>query len=167
MSKKIDSREDNVVKALMHLFKIYMAQGGEGAFEEESMLQQLWDAGFTPSAVLHAFGWMQALQDGQASPPTPSVEGFRVFSEFERDVIPDNARDFIADLEARDILAPPMRELVLSLLLCFDGEEVDIHLTKWVTLMVLSGQDGEYSHELAQLECLVFGGTQTTEWKQA
>lgn len=149
-------QEESVLNVLMFLFKNHLYDGVEANNNDSELIEQLEGAGFTRTTIYQALGWLGQL--GEQSKPRkekiPQSHGLRVFTEQECKTLSVECRGLITYLERHRILKAHTREMVITQALALQEEGIDIHLIKWVTLLVLFTQPGE-KKALANMEFLV------------
>ena len=149
--------KENVLDVLMDLFENYMDDGPEFSPDQESLTDELTQAGFPRSEVNKAFSWLEGLsqlRDTGALPPGGRSQSMRVFSAPEQQKISVEARGFILFLERSGVLDSHTRELVIDRVMALDTDEIDSEQLKWVILMVLFNQPGQEA-AVAWMEDLV------------
>lgn len=154
--------KENVLDVLMYLFENYMDDGPEFSPDQETLTDELTQAGFPRAEVNKAFSWLEglaSLRDGEAMPHGGRSQSIRVFSAHEQQKIGLEARDFILFLARTGVLDSLTRELVVDRVMALDTDEIDADQLKWVILMVLFNQPGQ-EQAYAWMEDLVFDGVQ-------
>jgi Smg protein len=152
--------KENVLDVLMYLFENYMDDGPEFNPDQETLTDELTQAGFPRAEVNKAFAWLEGLatlRDRGERLPGGSTRALRVFSEAEQRKISLEARGFILFLERSGVLDAHTRELVIDRVMALDTDEIDGEQLKWVILMVLFNQPGQ-EQAYAWMEDLVFDG---------
>lgn len=150
--------KENVLDVLMYLFENYMDDGPEFSPDQESLTDELTQAGFPRSEVNKAFSWLEGLaqlRDSGAMPQGGRSQSLRVFSPQEQQKISLEARGFVLFLERSGVLDSHTRELVIDRVMALDTDEIDGEQLKWVILMVLFNQPGQEA-AYAWMEDLVF-----------
>ncbi|OGT49152.1 MAG: hypothetical protein A3E82_09380, partial [Gammaproteobacteria bacterium RIFCSPHIGHO2_12_FULL_38_11] len=121
---------------------------------DSALVNDLKSAGFHAHIIGKAFSWLHDLVAFADQQTAPSAHSFRIFSIEEKQLLSEDCRAFIINLEQQKILTSHTREIVIHLVLTLMHEGVDLHLLKWVTLMVLFNiPDNE--NALAHMEFLV------------
>lgn len=92
--------------------------------------------------------------DQQLPPKVASSQSFRIFSDYECELIDPACRNYILQLEQIGILDFATREMVLHQIVDLCEEGIDVSLVKWVTLLVLFNQPNAQA-ALAHMELLV------------
>lgn len=147
-------KQDSVLNVLMYLFHHHMEKNNPLDLSDMKLIDDLKSAGFHAHIIGKAFRWLHHLIDFADQPITPSKHSFRIYSDEECRLVTDECRAFIASLEQQKILTPHAREIVIHLAQELVQEGLDIHLLKWVTLMVLFNMPNS-EKALAHMEFLV------------
>ncbi len=127
----------SVLGVLMYLFHNHMEKDDRLDLNDVKMIDKLKSAGFHAHCIGRAFRWLHHLIELADSMPQASERSFRVFSENEMNLIDEDCRRFIFSLVQQGILTPVTREVVIHQTMELINEGIDLHLIKWVTLMVL------------------------------
>ncbi|EKD78115.1 MAG: hypothetical protein ACD_42C00039G0002 [uncultured bacterium] len=146
--------KETVLSVLMYLFHHHMEKDNQLNLNDMQLVDELKSAGFHAHNIGKAFRWLHHLVKFAEQSPPISPDSFRVFSEEERLLINSDCRSFILSLEAQHILTPQTREIVIHQILELINEGVDLHLLKWVTLMVLFNMPN-CENALSNMEFLV------------
>ncbi len=148
-------KDESVLNVLMYLFKNHMQENCTLDLGEKKLLVQLEELGFHRTVINQALSWLNNLSYSAREPmQLPKKNSFRVFSDYECDLLDIECRRFLITLEQQAILNPHTRELVINQALELSCEGIDVSLLKWVTLMVLFNQFSE-KEALASMELLV------------
>ena len=129
--------EQSVLGVLMYLFHNHMEKDDRLDLNDSKIIGELKSAGFHAYSIGRAFHWLHHLVELSDSLPQASLHSFRIFNEHELNLIDEDCRRFIVSLEQQGILTPVTREVVIHQTMELIHEGVDLHLIKWVTLMVL------------------------------
>lgn len=149
-------KEESVLDVLMYLFRLHMHEDCEVGHQENKLVEHLEDMGFESNVIYDAFDWLSNLVvPEKGNDIAVSNASTRVFSDYECSVISEECRSFILQLEALGILDARMREIVLSQVIQLTEEGIDLHLVRWVTLIVLF--HSKQSEALNNMELLVLG----------
>ena len=146
--------QESVLSVLMYLFHHHMDREHALNLNDMEIVDDLKSAGFHAHIIGKAFSWLHHLIEFADQRVSPSEHSFRVYSTEERALLSEECRHFILKLEEQKILNPHTREIVIHLALELMQEGVDLHLLKWVTLMVLFNMPGN-ENALAHMEFLV------------
>lgn len=148
-------KEESVLNLLMYLFKYHMHDSLKFDNPHVELVRQLEQQGFQRPLINAAFDWLDSLGEQTLKPAKPHISNaLRIFSDEECLLIDKDCRGFLIFLEHYGILKPHTREMVISQVVALKEEVIDLHLIKWVTLMVLFTQPEEKS-ALALMEFLV------------
>lgn len=152
----------SVLNVLMYLFRHHLHEQFETDNTQQKLLPQLEKAGFERNAIYYAFDWLNQLGEQEATSfhHSPS-EAIRLYDPEEQELLDTECRGFITTLEQYGILKPHIREKVINQTLALEEEGIDIHLIKWVTLLVLFTQPNE-ENALNYMEHLVLNEPTTT-----
>lgn len=153
-------KQDSVLNILMYLFHHHMEKDHPIDLADMAVIDALRSAGFHAHMIGKAFRWLHHLVDFVDHPTKPSEQSFRIYSEEECHYFNEECRHFIFSLEQQKILTPHAREVVIHLTLELAHEGVDLHLVKWVTLMVLFNMPNAQK-ALAHMEFLVLTNNTT------
>ena len=145
---------ESVLTILMYLFHHHMDRENPLDLNDMKLIDELKSAGFHAHIIGKAFRWLHHLLAFTDAQIEPSQHSFRVFSDEECNLMNDECRHFIFSLEQQNILTPHTREIVIHLTMELLNEGVDLHLLKWVTLMVLFNMPNS-ERALAHMEFLV------------
>ena len=147
-------KNESVLGVLMYLFHHHMEKDNPIDLTDMAIIDELKSAGFHAHIIGKAFRWLHHLIDFADQQVKPSQQSFRIYSEEERRLLNDDCRHFIFSLEHQAILTPQTREIVIHLAMELVHEGLDLHLLKWVTLMVLFNMPN-CEKALAHMEFLV------------
>jgi Smg protein len=122
--------------------------------DEDTLEDELVQAGFRLPEIRKAFAWLGELADlphSKAHPATPSA--LRHYDVAELDRLDLHCRGFLLFLEQNGVLTPVSRERVVDRLMALEGDDISVDHIKWVVLMVLFSEPGEeaafaWMHEL-------------------
>lgn len=148
-------KDESVLNVLMYLFKNHMQENCTLNLREKKLLVQLEELGFHRVVIDQALTWLDNLSHNVQEPmQLPKKNSFRVFSDYECELLNIECRRFLLTLEQQGILNLHTRELVINQTIELAAEDLDVSLLKWVTLMVLCNQPDE-KQALASMELLV------------
>lgn len=154
--------KENILDVLLYLFEHYFYDDpdivrGRDSLQNDLLLDQLSQAGFSPMQVNKAFDWLDDLAHRRptlaASRPNGPV---RLFVGAELDRLDLECRGFLMFLEQQGVLDADQREWVLDRALALGQDEIDLDDLKWVVLMVLFNQPGAEA-AFAWMETQIFG----------
>ena len=153
--------KQNIFDVLMYLFENYINDDVEFDVDEDSLRNELQEAGFQLGQIAQAFDWLEGLtnfqEEGHFTSFNPENTGrsTRVYTAEECDKLDTNSRGFILFLEQTGVLDHMTREMVIDRIMALDTDESDIEQLKWVVLMVLFNQPG-FDGTIDWVEELVF-----------
>lgn len=148
-------KEESVLNVLMYLFKNHLHENLMLDNTQNQLVTQLEKVGFDRQTIYSAFDWLDRLGEQALTPvKSPNANAIRVYTPEECEKMSRECRGFLTFLEEYGILKPYTREMVITQALALQEEGIDIHLIKWVTLLVLFTQPGE-KNALARMEFLV------------
>lgn len=152
-------KTENVLGVLMYLFKHHMHEDCQLDLVPEKLTKQLEQSGYDKLAIAHAFHWLANLEKlNHDITQISQHNSYRIYTEFECETLDLNCRRFLFLLEQQNILDSSSREMVINQALELNAEDFDIHLLKWVILIVLFSQpEGESA--LAAMEFIVLDET--------
>jgi len=160
--------KENVFDVLMYLFENYLDSEVEQGPDEDTLREELLQAGFPGVEVDKAFAWLEGLvaqqQAGQQvdnpfgyEVPLNTASAIRVYNDREMERIDTAMRGFLMYLEQVGVLDAMTRELAIDRVMALESDEVDIDQLKWVVLMVLFNQPGREA-AFAWMEDFVYNG---------
>ncbi len=138
--------KESVLDVLMYLFEHYFDDDTEFGSDQESLKQELVEAGFPEGEISKAFEWLEGLTAEDAVLEAREGDGpcaTRVFTNEECERLDLECRGFLLFLEQVRVLDATTRELVIDRVAALEGEEIDLEQLKWVVLMVLFNQPGK------------------------
>jgi Smg protein len=146
---------ESVLNVLMYLFMHHMRNNCDISKEQDTLFDELEHFGFEPNAIIQALSWLANLSVERRQPPAASKpDSFRVYSDYECEMINQDCRHYIYQLEHIGILDAVTRESVIHQIVDLRDEGIDVSLVKWVSLLVLFNQPNA-QEALAQMELLV------------
>jgi len=152
--------KENVFDVLMYLFENYLdSEVGHGP-DEDTLREELLQAGFPVGEVDKAFAWLEGLmvqQQNVQRAPIQVSSAIRVYNDRECERIDTAMRGFLMYLEQVGVLDSMTRELAIDRVMALESDEVDIDQLKWVVLMVLFNQPGREA-AFAWMEDFVYNG---------
>lgn len=140
--------KETVLDVLIYLFQNYMDGENEIASDQETLTEELVQAGFSEIEVGKAFDWLEGLTSLPERPSVHELSGapsIRIFSSAEEAKLGVESRGFLIFLEQTGILDPISRELIIDRIMALESAEIDLDHLKWVVLMVLFNQPGQES----------------------
>ena len=131
----------NVIDVLMYLLENYMEEGAEFTPDEETLTDELAQAGFPKGEISKAFEWLEGLSLLREEKPTlikqKYIGAIRHFTPMEREKIDLDCRGFLIFLEQCGVLDASTRETVIDRIMALDVPEITLDQLKWVVLMIL------------------------------
>ncbi len=153
--------KESILHVLMYLFENHMKDEEVAALNEETLVNELRQAGFASEEINRAFDWLEGLAASNASIEelNPIAENtFRVLANEEKSRITPECWGYLNFLEQVGILNPVSREVVIDRILQMSPDLVDTALIKWVVLLVLFSRP-DSKEELKTMEKLVLEET--------
>lgn len=150
-------KENSVLHVLMYLFQNHMRDNYSIESINTDLVDQLESAGFILPVINQAIGWLANLAEDRQDVSLitePHTDSFRVYSDYERELLGDECIIYLNQLEQQGILTPFIRETVIHQIMELQSEGIDLSLVKWVTLMVLFNQPDQ-EEALTCMELLV------------
>ncbi|OUD16184.1 DUF494 family protein [Thioflexithrix psekupsensis] len=137
--------KENILDVLMYLFENYMDDDEPVSFDQESLKQELLNAGFPLHEISKAFDWLESLAryPSLAESTATSHSSTRVYLKEECEKLDIECRGFLLFLEQTGVLETQSRELVIDRIMALDIDEFNLEQLKWVILMVLFNQPGQ------------------------
>lgn len=150
--------KETVFEVLLFLFENHMDSDGSDGNElpdQQTLIEELQQAGFHQPEISKAFQWLEALSDmPKDSQWAAHADSVRIFTEAECRKLSVECRGCLVFLEQVGILAWHSRELIIDRMLALEGDSLDLSELKWVMLMVLFNIPGQEQAAVA-LEQLV------------
>ena len=145
---------------LIYLFETYMHNESEMLVDQDTITDDLADAGFYREDINNALNWLEALADLQEGQKAPYLyaadpQALRIYTAEEVQRLDTTCRSFILFLEQIQVLHLDTREMVIDRIMALDSNEIDLEDLKWVVLMVLFNIPG-YESAYQQMEELLF-----------
>jgi Smg protein len=135
--------KETVLDVLMYIFDNYIEDDLDFMPDQESLRNQLVEAGFRDQQIEKAFAWLEGLASfkGHAdSIHLSELPSLRLFSGQELDRLDADCRGFLLFLEQAKVLNSQERELVIDRIMALESDDIDLQQLKWVVLMVLFNQ---------------------------
>lgn len=128
---------------LMYLFENYMDGSVALNADQDTIISELEQAGFSRNEIGRALDWLDGLnrvqETAQAGPQSNSL-ALRHYSGEESEILGIEGKGFLLYLEQLSILDPMTREVVIDRLMALDYREIDLGRIKWVVLIALFNQ---------------------------
>lgn len=128
---------------LMYLFENYMDGSVALNADQDTIVSELEEAGFSRHEIGQALDWLDGLNRVQETVQAgfqSTYHAIRHFSPEETEHLGVESRGFLLYLEQLSILDPMTREIVIDRLMALDVREVDLARMKWVVLIALFNQ---------------------------
>lgn len=135
-------------EVLMYLFENYMDGSVTLNADQDTIINELEQAGFNRNEIGRALDWLDGLtrfQETVQSGPTLTHHAIRHYAPEECERLSIEARGFLLYLEQLSILDPMTREIVIDRLMALDRRELDLGRVKWVVLIALFNQPDKKS----------------------
>jgi Smg protein len=135
--------KETVLDVLMYIFDNYIEEDIEFVPDQESLKDQLVEAGFRDQQIEKAFAWLEGLATYKTHPDAINLSelpSLRLFSSQELDRLDAECRGFLLFLEQAKVLNSHERELVIDRIMALESDDIDLQQLKWVVLMVLFNQ---------------------------
>lgn len=149
--------KESILHVLMYLFENHMKDDTTTMLNEESLVNELRQAGFASEEINRAFEWLEGLAASNSSVEELnqiSTNTFRVLAPEEKSRISADCWGYLNFLEQAGILNPMSREVVIDRMLQMSPDLIDVPLIKWVVLLVLFSRP-DSKEELKIMEKLV------------
>lgn len=133
---------------LMYLFENYMDGSVALNADQDTIVNELEQAGFHRNEIGRALDWLDGLnkvQETVQSGPQFTPHAIRHYSPEEAERLTLEARGFLLYLEQLSILDPMTREIVIDRIVALDKREIDLGRIKWVVLIALFNQPDKKS----------------------
>lgn len=153
--------KENVFDVLMYLFENYMDTEPELNPDQETLREELTEAGFPSTEIAKAFSWLEELAEQQERLPPSKIRtgaSIRVYSDEEQARLDLEGRGFLMFLEQVGVLDPATRELVVDRVMALDSDDTDLDQIKWTVLMVLFNQPGREAAFVWMEDMVMNGG---------
>lgn len=128
---------------LMYLFENYMDGSVVLNADQDTIYNELEQAGFSKMEISRALDWLDGLirvQEIIQAGPQLTPHAIRHYSQDETEILGRDGMGFILYIEQLGILDPMTREIVIDRLMALDPREVDLGKIKWVILIALFNQ---------------------------
>jgi Smg protein len=133
---------------LMYLFENYMDGSVALSADEDTIVTELEQAGFTRGEIGRALDWLDGLnevQENAEAGPQSTPHAIRHYTPEESERFGLDGRGFLLYLEQLGILDSMTREVVIDRLMALDVREIDLGRIKWVVLIALFNQPDKKS----------------------
>ena len=135
-------------EVLMFLFENYMDGSIALSLDQDTIISELEQAGFTPGEISRALDWLDGLsrmQEVTQSGPQLTSRSIRYYMPEEAERLGIEGMGYLLSLEQMNILDPMTREVVIDRLMALDARTVDLGGIKWVVLIALFNQPDKKS----------------------
>lgn len=135
-------------EVLMYLFENYMDGSVSLNVDQDTVVSELEQAGFTRGEIGRALDWLEGLDKVQKTVqagPQLTPHAIRHYAPEESERIGLEGKGLLLYLEQLSILDPMTREVVIDRLMALDHKEVDLGRIKWVVLIALFNQPDKKS----------------------
>lgn len=135
-------------EVLMYLFENYMDGSVALNADQDTIVSELEQAGFSRNEIGRALDWLEGLnkvQETVQAGPQFTPHALRHYSLEESERLGLEGKGFLLYLEQLSILDPMTREVVIDRLMAFDRREIDLGRIKWVVLIALFNQPDKKS----------------------
>lgn len=132
---------------LVYLFHNYYTP--QACPTADVLAKRLAAAGFEDEEIDEALRWLMGLAQTTehcVELAQHSSSGTRIYADLERQRLCPEAIGFITFLENTDVLAPPLREIVIERAMACEENPVTLERIKVIALMVLWSQEAEVDH---------------------
>jgi Smg protein len=148
--------KENMLDVLVFLFDNYLGPQAGVDQDDQSLANELEEAGFDFDEITKAFDWLGGLKE-EDSAWSASTHAMRVFCEAEQQRLDIEARGFLITLESAKIISPVLREKILDAVMRLELEQVTLSLKtfKRIVGLVLMNTS-EMDNHLPEIEAMVF-----------
>lgn len=108
--------------------------------KDDSLVEELSQAGFKHHDILGAFDWYKQLTQMMSEPVvkyTSTLPCLRVYTALELKKIDTESLSFILFLEQAKVIAPYERDLIIDRAMALHQQKITIEETRWITMMAL------------------------------
>lgn len=148
--------KENMLDVLVFLFDNYLGPQAGIDQDDQSLADELEEAGFDFDEITKAFDWLGGLKEDEIT-WSASNASMRVFSEAEQQRLDVEARGFLIKLESAKVISQVLRERILDAVMRLDLEQVTLSLKtfKRIVGLVLMNTK-EMDDHLPEIEEMVF-----------
>ncbi len=152
----MDIMKENMLDVLVFLFDNYLGPQAGIDQDDQSLADELEEAGFDFDEITKAFDWLGGLKEDEIT-WSASNASMRVFSEAEQQRLDVEARGFLIKLESAKVISQVLRERILDAVMRLDLEQVTLSLKtfKRIVGLVLMNTK-EMDDHLPEIEEMVF-----------
>jgi Smg protein len=133
---------------LMYLFENYMDGSASLNTDQDTVVSELEQAGFSRNEIGRALDWLDGLNRAQEIVQSAGIltpHAMRHYSIDESERLTVDGMGLLLYLEQLNILDPVTREVVIDRLMALDSREIDLGGIKWVVLIALFNQPDKKS----------------------
>lgn len=145
-----------MLDVLVFLFDNYLGPQAGVDQDDQSLANELEEAGFDFDEITKAFDWLGGLKEDESTWHA-SPYAMRVFCEAEQQRLDIEARGFLMTLESAKIISPILREKILDAVMRLELEQLTLSLKtfKRIVGLVLMNTS-EMDNHLPEIEAMVF-----------
>ncbi len=148
---------EDMVDVLIYLYENYMDGETPPPSDQNTLKDELVEAGFSGSEIEKALVWLDelALSVGGPEYARHVDHSIRIYTELEAQRLDIEARGLLLFLEQNGILDAASRELVIERALALDTAGLTVEELKWIVLLVLMNRPGK-EDAFTQMEEMVY-----------
>ncbi len=148
--------KENLLDVLVFLFDNYLGPQAGIDQDDQSLADELEEAGFDFDEITKAFDWLGGLKEDEITWSASNMS-MRVFSEAEQQRLDVEARGFLMKLESANVISQVLRERILDAVMRLDLEQITLSLKtfKRIVGLVLMNTK-EMDDHLPEIEEMVF-----------
>jgi Smg protein len=152
----VDNMKENMLDVLVFLFDNYLGPQAGIDQDDQSLADELEEAGFDFDEITKAFDWLGGLKEDESAWYAANTS-IRVFTEAEQQRLDVEARGFLMKLEFSKIISQVLREKILDAVMRLDLDQVTLGLKafKRIVGLVLMNT-AEMDDHLPEIEEMVF-----------
>jgi Smg protein len=150
--------KENVIDVLMFLFDNYLSLGEGVSTDEETLTNELYEAGFEVIEINKAFDWLEGLIKIRQLPIgriSKNEAAFRIYTEEEQKKLDCACRGFLLGLENMKLIDPMSREIIIDRSMAIDIETIRLPQFKRIVGLIMMSRTSK-EDVLAWLEDLVY-----------
>ena len=134
-------------EVLMYLFENYMDNSVSLTVNQQTVISELEQAGFSRGEIGRALDWLDGLHRVQALVQAEPFTQYAIrhYAPEESERLGLEGKGFLLYLQQLNILDPVTREVVIDRLMALDKREIDLGRIKWVVLIALFNQPDKKS----------------------
>lgn len=150
--------KENVIDVLMFLFDNYLFLGEGVSTDEDTLTNELHEAGFEVREINKAFDWLEGLIKIRQLPVdriAKSGTACRIYTEEEQKKLDCACRGFLLGLENLDLIDLMSREIIIDRAMAIDIETIRLPQFKRIVGLIMMSRTSK-EDVLAWLEDLVY-----------